>query len=180
MADVPSPERANNGVGHEAGLMRNEDQVQQSVAMAFQESPAQQLAERLPEAALRRAKDTDEHVRVGWNLQQQQHRQRPAGLVRGGEPTRQQQQEQRDFEQTAPEVIHNLPARKSRQWIPGGAPIGGGGMAEQPRQQLPVAANPAMLPFRKRSVRGGVILHQLDVDQPRAGVLALNQIVAED
>ena len=77
--------------------MRNEDQVQQSIPVAFEEAPAQQFAERLPEAALGRAHDTDEHVRVGWNLQEQKDGPRPTRLVRGAQPTRQQEQQQRDL-----------------------------------------------------------------------------------
>ncbi len=53
-------------------------------------------------------------------------------------------------------------------------------MREQPRKQLPIAANPAVFAFRKCSIGGGVVFHQLDIDQAGACVLALNQIVAED
>ena len=59
--------------------------------MAFEETPAQQLAERLPEAALGGANDTEQHIRIGGTLHQQQHGDGPADLVRGKEPTGQQQ-----------------------------------------------------------------------------------------
>ena len=60
-------------------------------------------------------------------------------------------------------------------------PGGHAGNAAEPRQQLPVAANPAVLAAGIGVITDRKIIKKLDVgDQPAAGVIALDQVVAED
>ena len=60
-------------------------------------------------------------------------------------------------------------------------PRGVGDRAAQPGQELPVAAHPAVLAPGVGVVRRREIVEQLDVGhQAAAGVIALDQVVAED
>ena len=52
--------------------------------------------------------------------------------------------------------------------------------AEQPRQQLPVSAHPAVLPRRSNAVAFGIFLDDLDIrDQGRTGEDAFKEIMAQ-
>ena len=54
-------------------------------------------------------------------------------------------------------------------------------MPAQPGEQLPVAANPAMFPPGIGVIASGEVVEQLRVaEQPAAGVVALDQVVAEN
>src|SRR6185369_321960 len=89
------------------------------------------------------------------------------------EEARREQQERRWRDERAAQVVEHLPARDRRQVA--AAP------AEDPWQQLPVAARPTVA---ARSCNSGVrriLLEQLDVAHERAArVAALQQVVAQD
>ena len=152
-------------------------------------SRAWRRQERLPWMRARSPVDSEQHERPGGN---QQRDQRPEpGRARQHRPAQQEQQQQTGRNQAAAQVVEDLPALQERQWI---AASGGGGCrlgrslalprcrsTKQPRQDLPVAAGPAVFTAGKYVVAGREIVEQLNVgDQAAAGKVALDQVVAED
>ena len=66
-------------------------------------------------------------------------------------------------------------------FVPQGRRASGSAMAAEPRQQLPVAADPAVLAAGVGVVAGGEVVEKLGVgQQAAAGEVALDQVVAED
>ena len=102
---------------------------------------------------------------------------------RGGQrqgPARQQRDERRRRRQGAPQIVEHLPEADRRDGAGGFLRQAALHAAEQPRQQLPVAARPAMLACRGDVVAGGKLLDHLDVGgQARAGEDAFEEIVAQ-
>ncbi len=81
--------------------------------------------------------------------------------------------------QAAPQVVENLPAGHQRQAIALEADPRGH-EREQPQQNLPVAADPAMLTSRVREHARRVVVDDFDVgDQRGARVQSLEQVVRE-
>ena len=77
-----------------------------------------------------------------------------------------------------PQVVEHLPAADRRD--PGPRSARAGGAADQPRQELPVAARPAVLTRRRDLVTSGKVLEELDVGDERGPrEEPLEEIVAE-
>ena len=104
-------------------------------------------------------------------------------------PAQQQQRGEGGRREAAPQVVEDLPARQRRQRVLHGhrmptAWCGTGRQAQrgqEPRDDLPVAADPAVAAAHVGVVARRRILEQLHVaDQSRACVAALQQVVAED
>ena len=88
----------------------------------------------------------------------------------GQRPAQQQRQEGGGSRQGAPQVVHHLPA-----------PDHGHPAAENPREELPVAARPSMLAGRRDAVVRRGALEQLHVgDEARPGEETLEEIVAQE
>ena len=77
-----------------------------------------------------------------------------------------------DGHQGAPQVVEHLPDAEA---------IQSGVAAEDPRQQLPVAPHPTVLPLGVDLVAGRVFLDHLDVgDQAGSGIVAFQQVMRQD
>src|SRR5450631_435632 len=96
-------------------------------------------------------------------------------------PSEQQQQRQCEGDETAPQIVEELPQRKRGQRICEPALAGTGHEGKQPTRQLPVAANPPVPAPNVRAIARRMLLVELHVAQkPRSRVAALEQVVAED
>ena len=96
--------------------------------------------------------------------------QRPRGREEG---------EERGRHEAAPEVVEDLPLADERQAVLREA-LRRRDQREEPGEDLPVAAHPAVLPPRVREDVGGVVVHHLDVgDERGARVQPLEEIVRE-
>ena len=83
-------------------------------------------------------------------------------------------------DEAAAEIVENLEARNERQLIALDAACAVAHEREEPTQDLPVAAHPAMLPPGMGQDARRIVVHQLDIgDQRRAGVDPLEQVVRE-
>ena len=81
--------------------------------------------------------------------------------------------------QRAPEVVEDLPAGDDRQPVPF-QPLAGGDQREEPEEDLPVAAGPAMLAPRMGEHARGVVVHHFDVGDERGPrVQPLEEVVRE-
>src|SRR5438874_2600963 len=67
---------------------------------------------------------------------------------RNDQPAREEKKHERDRNETAAKVVENLPPRQRRDRIADAASLRAGNPRQQPRQNLPVASNPAMPPDR--------------------------------
>lgn len=109
------------------------------------------------------------------HAQGRQHQQHAPGRLRPGQRAAQQQGQQASRgQQRAAQVVQHLPAAQRGQRGTLVAP------AQHPRQQLPVAARPAVLALHGHVVAGRKVLHHLHVrSQAGARQHALEQVVAE-
>ena len=119
------------------------------------------------------------HVR-----RKEQHQKRRAGPQRRPtgqhQPTRRKKDEQRDRQQASPQVVRHFPACHCRQHIPHARAALCGDRSPQPRQELPVAANPSVLARNPREIVTGKIVDDFNVGTQRhAGKQAFEQIVAQ-
>ena len=102
------------------------------------------------------------------------------GDAREHRPPRDEQRQQRRRDETAPEVVEDLPARDDRQRVRHGAPVRVGDRAPEPARDLPVAADPSVQAGGGCEVVRRVVVDKVDVGaQPGAGVGSLEEIVAE-
>jgi hypothetical protein len=105
----------------------------------------------------------------------------PGRRVRAGAATAQQQEQQGHGDQTAPQVVEDLPPGQSGKRIGHAPGVGTGNPRQQPLRDLPIAANPAVPPVNVHVVAGGIFLVELHVaHEGRAGMARFQQIVAED
>src|SRR5438067_12778287 len=112
-----------------------------------------------PRQLLRLAQEFDnerEQTRQGDNGEQ------PAGREqaepRNDQPARKEKKHERDRNETAAKVVENLPPRQRRDRIADAATLRAGNAWQQPRQNLPVASNPAMPPDGVEHVARGIFL----------------------
>ena len=110
--------------------------------------------------------------------------QRPRPRVPGARSSRtSKQQRQRRRDETAPQVVEDLPLREHRQRISQPALARTGHARQQPARELPVAANPAMPAARCPAAIGRRILFVAAARRsasPSARVAAFEQVVAQD
>ncbi len=111
-----------------------------------------------------------------------EHCQCPREHRRDHQPAGHQQDHQRRRHQAAAQVVQDLPARQRRQRVAAPPPaVRGRRPRQQPRQQLPVAADPAMATLDVGAVARRIFLEQLHVaEQAGARVATFDQVVAED
>ena len=93
---------------------------------------------------------------------------------------RQQCQHAGGRRQRSPQIVEHFPAAHRRNGVADPIRAADRSVADQPRQQLPVAARPAMVPPRGDVVTGRKLFDDFDIgDETRAGEHALEQVVAE-
>ena len=96
------------------------------------------------------------------------------------QPTRRQQDEQRERQQASPQVVRDLPARDRGQHVPHARAALCRNRSPQPRQQLPVAANPSVQARNPRQVVAGKIVDDFEVGAERdARKQPFEQVVAQ-
>src|SRR5438128_5032789 len=136
----------------------------------------------LPRQLLRLAQEFDaerEQTRQG-DVGEEHARCQPAEL-RHDQPARDKKKNERDRNKAAPKVIENFPPRQRRDWIADAATLRVGNTRQQPRQNLPVASNPAMPPDGVDLVARRIFLVKRHVaHHTAAGVDRFQQVVAQD
>ena len=164
---------ADDGVGHEPGLLREQGQTHQTVDQTQQHI----LSRRAQMGAERKVvRGRDQPMRQGeqgGHRQRGQHQadQQGFGRLRDG-PGAQQHQQHAGRREGAAEVVQHLPAAEKRH-----APSAD---AENPGQQLPVTARPPVGAGIGHFGMGRKLVENLDIaDQSAAGEHALEQVVAE-
>ena len=172
---------------------RDRDRVHHLVGMARQQGQLQRDPDDVgPEIVDRGAQERGRRFHPGWTAKQLQQPQgdwqrdrgkpdrRPGQRAAGQHgPAEQEEQQRRRRRQAAPQVVENLPAGHQRQAIALEADPRGH-EREQPQQNLPVAADPAMLTSRVREHARRVVVDDFDVgDQRGARVQSLEQVVRE-
>ena len=107
-----------------------------------------------------------------------QHRGRPEPVsARQYDPSGDEEREQHRRHEAAPEVVQDFPARNQRERIALDA-VALGDEGEQPQQDLPIAADPSVLPPRMRKHARRILIDQFDVrDESDAGMKALEEVV---
>ena len=179
--DEQAPECAHDRVRHHERLVGKERDVQgrqNQRKLKVRTERAGVAGDR--DAGAAREKSRDRGYQVG-NQHRRQHQ--PCPGERGGErlgPAKHQGQHGGRGGQGSPEIVDHLPAADERERI--APPCGVGAFArkaQNPRQQLPVPARPAVMSRRADVVTRRKFFDDLDVGRkPRAGERALEQIVA--
>ena len=173
---------------------RASDRIETELRLVRQASQGQRRARETAETVAPHIHQMGEQRHLGrlaqqihQRRQQRRHQQdrkqprRPCQRQRGQRPAQQQQRQHRRRHQAAAQVVEDLAARQQGQRIAFATAILARRARQQPRQQLPVAANPALPAFDIGRIARRVILVQLHIaDQASAGVAAFQQIVAED
>ncbi|MNO61713.1 hypothetical protein D3C76_523680 [compost metagenome] len=175
MADIDAAEAAHDGIAHAPGLVREKRQRQQEL----QRRPlhiCEQRAEVAAQAdAAARRQDREGHRQQRRDRQGSQHQQ-------GADQRRRQRQQPAQAEagqgerreQRTAQVVEHLAAADQRH-RPAARPA-----TDDPRQQLPVAARPAVQALDHHVETRRRIFHHLDIrGQPGAGENTLEQVVAE-
>ena len=140
------------------------------VGEVVKEQRARRLAKRLPDGNHQRGDQEDP-----------EHGQCPEPRGEGSVPAEQQQEQQRGGLEAAPEVVEDLPPGKARERVPPADAVGAGNARQQPPGDLPIPPDPPVTAPRVVQVAGRVFLEQLHVaHQPRPGVAAFEQVVAQD
>ena len=170
--DVDADERPSDRVGREPRLVRQHRQRQRRLRDGQQQIAAHGAdVAALGDVAAPGNYAAECRQQDGQRDGGQDERGPRAARGAGGQhPAGDEGQQGRRRRHRAAQVVEHLPARDRRN----------PGAAEDPRQQLPVAARPAMLSGRRHAVVRGRVLEQLDVgDEPRAGEEALEEVVAQ-
>ena len=146
--DQHAPRRARDRVEADIGVVRQASQseylLQQSAGRRVRPTQSRVLARR----ADRRAAAPD---RPGRQNRRQQPRCRARPACKAAPPPGRNQpriskRQQRRGNEAAAQIVENLPARKAESGFATRLAIGAGHARQQPRRDLPVAANPAMAP----------------------------------
>src|SRR5437762_10957974 len=120
-----------------------------------------------------------EQTRQGDNGEQPAGREQAES--RSDQPAREEEKHERDRNQTAAKVVENFPPRQRRDRIADAASLRAGNARQQPRQNLPVASNPAMPPDSVDLVARRIFLVKCHVCyQTAASIDRFQQIVAQD
>ncbi|MNZ46192.1 hypothetical protein D3C78_638680 [compost metagenome] len=181
MADQHAPQRAGDRIQAVQRLARQPGQGQRRPQQTLPRGAQDHRQVLVERHVVRFLEQLLQRWQQRRDQQQGEDRQGPAGRLRQAEPARQQHRQQGRRLQAAAQVVENLPARQCAQAIGFEADALRRHPRQQPRQQLPVAANPAMPALAVDAVARGMLLEQLHIrQQARAGVAALDQVVAEN
>ena len=144
MRHVQPIQRADDCVERHDRLMRQREHSDKRLFHAYHCILCDCLVVRTPRLVERRPHDRQQQCRDPRRDHGPNAKQRPAqGGAWQNRPAANQKQQLRDLDGAAPQVVDDLPLRHQRQAVAFGA-IGPGHRASQPRQQLPVAADPSM------------------------------------
>ena len=162
------------------GLTGEERQLQTGLRQGRVDVFSHDTEEDSPRLLRWRTADGREGERIEVEGERRQQRGRPHGRAAGQRRPREQQQGHgRGRHQAAPQVVEDLPAGDERQAVAAHAGTRRDDR-EQPPQDLPVAAHPAVLAARVGEDARRVIVHDLDVgDEGGARVEPLEEVVRE-
>ena len=171
-------QRSHDGVDGNGGVMRQEDQQEQPAARLVGE-PLECAGERAAPASPREAGD---QVREDVAAGSQNAEHRPQGrMAREDQPARDQHRDERRRQETPAEVVDNLPLIDPGQTIANATATSARHGAPQPRKELPVPTDPAVLAARELEILPGKRLVQHDVGREGcATVDAFEQVVARE
>ena len=100
-----------------------------------------------PRQLLRLAQEFDNKRKQTWQRDDgEEHARCQQAELRNKQPARDEKKHERDRNKAAPKVVENFPPRQRRDRIADAATLGVANARQQPRQNLPVASNPAMPP----------------------------------
>ena len=173
--------RDEDRVHHRGGLAREEGELQHEArgdALHVLRDPAQEGPQRLvaPRAGEGLDGERDEREREGPHDGGGPDRR----AARQHGPAEEEQDDRRGRDLRAPQVVEDLPARDEGQAVPREARLRPD-EGEEPAQDLPVAAGPAVLAARVGEDARRVVVHHLDVrHEAGAGVDPLEQVVGEE
>ena len=174
MADQAAVNDLDNRIGCKQRLVRQEgdhnDRAQQFVVSA---PPSD-------DRALNSPRQTFQNWSRCRNGNREANNKTPCSRRCGNHPSGQQQQHRGNRNQASAQIVENAPAADCGEGIGRFPAIRPRNVAQNPRGDLPVAANPAVRTLAKTGVIERHIFVQLDITcQPHAGVSAFNQIVAQ-
>ena len=104
-----------------------------------------------------------------------------AAKFRQKQPVAQHQEHQGSRDETAPQVVENLPLGQHGKRVGDASGVSARNPRQEPLRYLPVAANPTVAPVNVHLVAGRMFLVELHVaDEGRTGMTRFQQIVAEN
>ena len=181
VCDEQTPQRAHDRIGSEPCFVRKAGQVQPHprgmptcrIGDAFDVHAQRQLTG----LAQQRQRQCGQ-----WRDNEQgEQRQRPPQRVVQRDPAGDQQRQQRRWYQAATQVIEHFPARQRGQRIAFARTILAAHARMQPRQQLPIATDPAVTARDIGGITRRIVFVQLRIaHQARACVATFEQVMAED
>ena len=176
--DDEAHERADDRVEGHAGLVGEEDDQQQPAARVVAEAPHDAAHRAAPAAPAEAGHEVGEQMaRRRHHAQRRPHPRDP----RQHEPAGRQQDYERGSDEAASQVVGDLPAVDRRQAIGQPLPVATGHTSPEPREQLPVPADPAVQPPGVLEVVRGERLVEHHVGREgRASVDALEEVVARE
>ncbi len=180
MRDDEPDERQGDGMHALPGVEWEEDQRQERL----REGGAQILDEAAKVDASRLVRRARlEELEEGGDERERDDRETAEGPGQGAPrqegPRGREEGEERGRHEAAPEVVEDLPLTDEREAVPREA-LWRRDQREEPGEDLPVAAHPAVLPSRVREDVGRVVVHHLHVgDERGARVEPLEEIVRQ-
>src|SRR5437870_6019336 len=135
-----------------------------------------------PRQLLRLAQEFDNERKQTWQRDDgEKHARCQQAEPRNEQPTGEEKKYERDRNKAAAQVVENFPPRQRRDRITDTPTLRVGNARQQPRQNLPVASNPAMPPDGVDLVARRIFLVKCHVAyQPAACVDRFQQVVAQD
>jgi hypothetical protein len=174
------PERAADRVGAHPRLVGKEDEGDGDLLDAGDRVAPDRPVVRAPALVEGRPHDGEEERHDPRRGDRAEGDQRPADRRSGEDgPRGDEQRELGDLRQAAAQVVEDLPAREQREPVPLRT-VRPGDARGQPVEELPVAADPAVLAARVGEVARRIVVVDLDVGrQPGPRVVPLDQVVRE-
>ena len=165
---------ADDGIERQAGVIRQENNgkngAQQAIARIAPEARAG--GRRMNEKPEERCQDRPQH--------QARHQPAPQHRHRREEPAHQEERDRCRRDEAAAQIVEDLPLVEGGKRVRFRSATERGDAPLQPIDDLPVAANPAMLPVPPADVTARKNIQQLDIGrQPHPHMAAFQQIVTE-
>src|SRR5438477_8279702 len=135
-----------------------------------------------PRQLLRLAQEFHKERKQTWQRDDgEKHARCQQAEPRNEQPTGEEKKYERDRNKAAAQVVENFPPRQRRDRITDTPTLRVGNARQQPRQNLPVASNPAMPPDGVDFVARRIFLVKCHVaHQTAAGVDRFQQVVAQN
>src|SRR4029077_18784675 len=135
-----------------------------------------------PRQLLRLAQEFDNEWKQTWQRDDgEEHARCRQAEPRNEQPTGEEKKYERDRNKAAAQVVENFPPRQRRDRITDTPTLRVENARQQPRQNLPVASNPAVPPDGVDLVARRIFLVKCHVaHQPAAGVDRFQQVMAQD